>query len=81
MTSDAPLLCTRDEMAVSRGPAEDAPAARPDTVRLAAWFHDAVYTASGPPGADEEASATLAEARLTGAGVDATTVAEMPRSG
>lgn len=33
-------------------------------VHLAVWFHDAVY--AGVPGADEEASAVLAEERLTG---------------
>ena len=33
-------------------------------VELAAWFHDAVY--DGVPGEDEEASARLAEASLTG---------------
>ncbi|WP_066362191.1 HD domain-containing protein [Herbidospora mongoliensis] len=32
-------------------------------VRLAAWFHDAVY--DGRPGLDEERSAQLAQARLT----------------
>lgn len=35
-----------------------APEPPPLTVKLAAWFHDAVY--DGVPGADEEASATLA---------------------
>ncbi|WP_051389269.1 DUF4031 domain-containing protein [Arthrobacter sp. 35W] len=36
--------------------------ATPPEVVLAAWFHDAVY--DGVPGADEEASAALAEAAL-----------------
>jgi predicted metal-dependent HD superfamily phosphohydrolase len=57
----------------------EAEAAHPDAVRLAAWFHDAVYTASGAPGADEEASATLAQQRLVEAGVGDPTVAEVVR--
>ena len=50
-----------------------------DVVRLAAWFHDAVHTASADPGADEDASARLAEASLPGAGVPAADVAEVAR--
>jgi predicted metal-dependent HD superfamily phosphohydrolase len=46
-------------------------------LRLAAWFHDAVY--AGRPGADEEASATLAEQVLGGLGEDADRVAEVGR--
>jgi predicted metal-dependent HD superfamily phosphohydrolase len=42
-------------------------------VRLGAWFHDAVY--DGVPGADEEASAVLAERVLPGLGVPAGRVA------
>jgi predicted metal-dependent HD superfamily phosphohydrolase len=42
-------------------------AADPAAVRLAAWFHDAVYTAR--PGADEQASADLAVEVLAGLGV------------
>jgi predicted metal-dependent HD superfamily phosphohydrolase len=38
-----------------------------EVVRLAAWFHDAVY--EGRPGDDEERSATLAREVLTGLGV------------
>ena len=56
-----------------------AEAAHPDAVRLAAWFHDAVYTATAGPGADEEASAQLAERRLADSGVDALTVAQVAR--
>jgi predicted metal-dependent HD superfamily phosphohydrolase len=56
-----------------------AEAARPDSVRLAAWFHDAVYAASREPGADEEASARLAERRLSDAGIDPATVADVAR--
>ncbi|NUU22189.1 MAG: HD domain-containing protein [Streptomycetaceae bacterium] len=49
----------------------------PDAVRLAAWFHDAVYD---PARADnEERSARLAERALTGAGVDPRLVAETAR--
>ncbi|WP_026819968.1 DUF4031 domain-containing protein [Arthrobacter castelli] len=46
-------------------------------VRLAAWFHDAVYL--GQPGEDEEASAALAESRLTAAGLPDQEVAEVVR--
>ncbi|MCC9205755.1 DUF4031 domain-containing protein [Arthrobacter sp. zg-Y769] len=49
----------------------------PRPVALAAWFHDAVYT--GRPGADEEASARLAEQLLPGAGVAAAVAAECAR--
>ncbi|MFT3888071.1 MAG: DUF4031 domain-containing protein [Arachnia sp.] len=42
----------------------DALGATARTVRLAAWFHDAVYR--GAPGEDEEASARLAESALDG---------------
>ena len=45
-------------------------------VRLAAWFHDAVY--EGVAGTDERASADLAEASLTGI-VPAAEVAEVAR--
>ncbi|WP_283133699.1 HD domain-containing protein [Rhizohabitans arisaemae] len=49
----------------------------PVAVTLAAWFHDAVY--DGVPGADEEASAALAEERLPGCGVAPALVAEVAR--
>lgn len=48
----------------------------PDAVRLAAWFHDAVY--AGAPD-DEENSALLAESELAALGVDAALVAEVAR--
>lgn len=51
-------------------------AADPDLVRLAAWYHDAVY--KGTP-TDEEDSAQLATAELTGLGLDAAAVAEVAR--
>jgi predicted metal-dependent HD superfamily phosphohydrolase len=41
-------------------------AAEPDVVRVAAWFHDAVYDPQAGPGANEEASARLAEDVLAG---------------
>ncbi|MPV38095.1 DUF4031 domain-containing protein [Georgenia subflava] len=47
------------------------------SVRLAAWFHDAVY--DGVPGVDEEASAMLAEDRLRTVGVPAAEVTEVSR--
>ena len=46
-------------------------------VRLAAWFHDAVY--DGRPGWDEERSAQLAQARLPRCGVPGSRVAETAR--
>ena len=49
----------------------------PLPVGLAAWFHDAVYACRA--GADEEASAVLAEELLAPAGVDPDTVAECAR--
>jgi predicted metal-dependent HD superfamily phosphohydrolase len=52
-------------------------AADPDTVRLAAWFHDAVYRPDRDE--NEERSARLAERALTEAGVPATRVAEVAR--
>jgi predicted metal-dependent HD superfamily phosphohydrolase len=49
----------------------------PDVVRLAAWFHDAVYD---PRAADnEERSAALAEAVLPGAGMDPVRIGEVAR--
>lgn len=51
-------------------------AADPDAVRLAAWYHDAVY--AGAPD-DEENSARLAEAELSALGVAAALVAEVAR--
>jgi predicted metal-dependent HD superfamily phosphohydrolase len=46
-------------------------------VRLAAWFHDAVY--DGRPGWDEERSAQLAQARLPACGVAPERVDEVVR--
>jgi predicted metal-dependent HD superfamily phosphohydrolase len=47
-----------------------------DAVRLAAWYHDAVYDGRSD---DEELSAQLAEADLAALGVDAELVAEVGR--
>lgn len=52
-------------------------AADPVAVRLAVWFHDAVY--AGRPGADEEASAVLATQVLAGLGVPAASVVAVAR--
>lgn len=52
-------------------------AADDTAVRLAAWFHDAVY--DGRPGWDEERSAQLAQARLPRCGVPAQRVAAVAR--
>jgi predicted metal-dependent HD superfamily phosphohydrolase len=63
------VLQAVDELA---GEADDVRA-----VRLAAWFHDAVY--AGRPGEDERASAELAAAMLRSLGLDAETIAEVVR--
>ena len=65
------VLDAVDELA---GEAED-----PDTVRLAAWFHDAIYDPQARSGENEEASAQLAEAELAAYGLDAARVAEIGR--
>lgn len=52
-------------------------ATRPELVRLAAWWHDAVHY--GTAGEDERASARLAEAGLRAAGVNADDTAEVVR--
>ncbi|MGW1669489.1 HD domain-containing protein [Streptomyces sp. NPDC002324] len=52
-------------------------AADPDLVRLATWFHDAVYLPDRSE--NEERSARLAERALTEAGVPAAKVAEVAR--
>ncbi|MFD8755626.1 hypothetical protein ACFV0O_32315 [Kitasatospora sp. NPDC059577] len=49
----------------------------PDTVRLAAWFHDAVYRPDRTE--NEERSAALAVRALTAAGLPAARVAEVER--
>jgi predicted metal-dependent HD superfamily phosphohydrolase len=49
----------------------------PQSVRLAAWFHDAVYNPRG--GNNEELSARLAERTLPALGVHAIQVAEVAR--
>ncbi|MGB8407749.1 MAG: metal-dependent phosphohydrolase [Mycobacterium sp.] len=48
----------------------------PDAVRLAAWYHDAVYAGQSD---DEENSALLAESELAGLGLDPALVAEVGR--
>jgi predicted metal-dependent HD superfamily phosphohydrolase len=63
-----------DHVDALAGPTHDVGA-----VRLAAWFHDAVYEAGRVRGADEEASAVLAEQLLPGLGVATATVAEVAR--
>lgn len=50
-----------------------------DTVRLAAWFHDAIYDPQADPGENEEVSAQLAELELAAYGVDAERVEEIGR--
>ncbi|MFJ3650669.1 HD domain-containing protein [Streptomyces murinus] len=55
----------------------EAHAADPDVVRLAAWFHDAVYLPDRSE--NEERSAHLAERALPEAGVEPAKVAEVAR--
>ncbi|WP_241741261.1 hypothetical protein [Streptomyces sp. L2] len=55
----------------------EAYAAEPDLVRLAAWFHDAVYLPDRSE--NEERSAHLAERALPEAGVPASATAEVAR--
>jgi predicted metal-dependent HD superfamily phosphohydrolase/outer membrane protein assembly factor BamB len=50
-----------------------------DAVRLAAWFHDAIYDPQADPGENEEVSAQLAELELSAYGVEAPRVAEIGR--
>lgn len=57
--------------------ADDAAGTEVAAVRLAAWFHDAIY--DGVPGQDERASAELARDQLTELGVDSSLVAEVAR--
>ncbi|MGW0436801.1 HD domain-containing protein [Micromonospora sp. NPDC003197] len=52
---------------------------RPDLVRLAAWFHDAVYDPRSPGDANERTSAALATTILTDLGVPADATAEVAR--
>ncbi|MFF0469033.1 metal-dependent phosphohydrolase [Micromonospora zamorensis] len=54
-------------------------AGRPDVVRLAAWFHDAVYDPRAVGDANERDSAALAESVLAGLGVPAPTATEVRR--
>jgi predicted metal-dependent HD superfamily phosphohydrolase len=65
----AAVLDGVDELAAE---ADDA-----DAVRLAAWFHDAVYDPAR--GDNEERSAVLAERTLAGAGRTAAVIAEVAR--
>ncbi|GAA3552771.1 hypothetical protein [Kribbella ginsengisoli] len=50
-----------------------------EAVRLAAWFHDAIYDPQADPGENEEVSAQLAELELSAYGVEAAKVAEIGR--
>ncbi|ASN52970.1 DUF4031 domain-containing protein [Sinomonas sp. R1AF57] len=62
---------------IADGDASSAPV--PRAVVLAAWYHDAVYSAGGAPGQDEEDSARLAEHRLSAAGLGDAEVGEVAR--
>ncbi len=68
----AHLRAVLDAIDLLAGEADDA-----DVVRLAAWFHDAVY--EGRAGDDEEASAGLAEESLPPFGLPAERVVEVAR--
>ncbi|MGW4466935.1 HD domain-containing protein [Micromonospora sp. NPDC004704] len=50
-----------------------------DSVRLAAWCHDAVYDPQSPGDTNERASAALATELLTGLGLPASAVTEVER--
>ncbi|MDQ7906654.1 metal-dependent phosphohydrolase [Phytohabitans sp. ZYX-F-186] len=50
-----------------------------DPVRLATWFHDAVYDPRSPGDANERESAALARTELAGLGVPAAVTAEVER--
>ncbi|WDZ85585.1 HD domain-containing protein [Micromonospora cathayae] len=54
-------------------------AGRPDLVRLAAWWHDAVYDPRAAGDTNERDSATLAGTVLTAVGLPAVAVAEVSR--
>ncbi|MFI6784207.1 metal-dependent phosphohydrolase [Micromonospora sp. NPDC050276] len=54
-------------------------AGKADVVRLAAWFHDAVYDPRAAGDTNERDSAVLAQSVLTGLGVPASTAAEVRR--
>ncbi len=69
LTHLAAVLAAVDRLADAAGD--------PRAVRLAAWFHDAVY--DGRPGWDEERSAQLAQSRLPRCGVPPAQVAEVAR--
>jgi predicted metal-dependent HD superfamily phosphohydrolase len=56
--------------AIDRLATPEASGADLGVVQLAAWFHDAVYDPTAPAGANEEASARLAEQLLPGLGLD-----------
>lgn len=59
--------------------AEATAAAEPDRVRLAAWFHDAVYDPRAPGDENERRSSALAVRALTGLGLPPDGVAEVER--
>ena len=74
----AEVLAALDEL--SEG--GDLPARDRHLAGLVAWYHDAVYDTGAAPGANEEASATLAQERLTALGLrpeDVATVARLVR--
>ena len=73
------VLAALDDLTSGAGLPLDQPVPAVDlgAVRLAAWFHDAVY--QGRPGDDEEASAVLAERMLPPLGVAPEQVTEVAR--
>lgn len=71
----AEVLAALDELAEGG----DLPADDRHLAELVAWFHDAVYETTAPPGGSEEASAVLAEQRLPALGLGADVVARVAR--
>lgn len=71
----AEVLAALDELAEGG----DLPARERHLAGLAAWYHDAVYDTHAAAGANEQASAELAQERLTALGLDPSALALVAR--
>ncbi len=58
------VVRTVDELVTAGDPLTASEVGDPGAVRLAAWYHDAIYDPQAPPGANETASAALARRDL-----------------